>query len=694
MNIRPILTSLTMIACLGLFGQATVTWDGGAGTTNWEDDLNWDTDAEPATGDIVRFSSGGIILVTGTPTNNPGRISVQTTGTIVTLDLDLTIANSSDNYGITVANNSTLILGAAGNNRTFNISPDAVRDGIAIFAGQANATITIASSTNVNITQGTNGLNLLNSTLSFTNEGTITVSGATARGIRVDGGLFTNNGLISVTASVPDAIELNGGTFDNPSGGNLSVTNATTNAIELAGGVLTNSGTITLTSTVATDGILYTNGTLTNTNGGVLTITAPTDDCIDVNASNFSNAGTINVTVQSAASANNNGIIIESGGVLTNSGTLNADGAASGSARAIQISAGGTLSNSGTVNVSNGNLGAATRINGGILNNNPGGRYEMNTTRISMNDGAVNNQGFMRSTHSAQGILRTGTGGTATNLAFFDFLNTSNFSEGSVGTNVDAGLDIRNDATTFEASSADRVTDIGIDVAYTWYADAANTTQVGSNDASGLLIFEEEDIDPNTPSTETIFTVYGADVTLTANNVLPVELVFFDLKKKKDKVCATWKTASELNNEGFELQRSVDGSDWQTLTLVKGNGTTSVPKEYHFDDASPFSGINYYRLVQRDFDGRYEIFPARVIEWDTDFVQLQVYPNPVHCSARIGIAGNLPIDSFKLYDAAGNQLPVSLIDHNELDLSGLDPGIYFLHLEIDDSEKVARILKK
>ncbi|GJM34998.1 MAG: hypothetical protein DHS20C18_39990 [Saprospiraceae bacterium] len=94
---------------------------------------------------------------------------------------------------------------------------------------------------------------------------------------------------------------------------------------------------------------------------------------------------------------------------------------------------------------------------------------------------------------------------------------------------------------------------------------------------------------------------------LCGNLVLPVELSSFTAKPLDDAVQLAWVTNSEINNAGFEIERSKDGKIFERLGTVPGNGTTNTPKHYSFRDKQPLSGLNYYRLRQIDLDGNEEI---------------------------------------------------------------------------------------
>ncbi|RIJ36899.1 T9SS type A sorting domain-containing protein [Pontibacter oryzae] len=112
---------------------------------------------------------------------------------------------------------------------------------------------------------------------------------------------------------------------------------------------------------------------------------------------------------------------------------------------------------------------------------------------------------------------------------------------------------------------------------------------------------------------------------------LPVELSSFTGKATQSNIALTWTTASEENNERFEVERSTDGKRFIKIGEVKGAGNSSVQRKYTFSDIAPEKDVNYYRLKQVDFDGHFEY--SKIIE--TRFKgkatasEMMVYPNPV-----------------------------------------------------------------
>lgn len=112
--------------------------------------------------------------------------------------------------------------------------------------------------------------------------------------------------------------------------------------------------------------------------------------------------------------------------------------------------------------------------------------------------------------------------------------------------------------------------------------------------------------------------VFKSDVTVTApgiavddfeiiapsNPPLPVSLLFFSGANKGNFNLLEWATASETNNRGFEVQRSENGKEFATIGFVNGNGTTTSYRQYFFEDREINKPVNYYRLMQNDYDGK------------------------------------------------------------------------------------------
>ncbi len=165
---------------------------------------------------------------------------------------------------------------------------------------------------------------------------------------------------------------------------------------------------------------------------------------------------------------------------------------------------------------------------------------------------------------------------------------------------------------------------------------------------------------------------------------LPVELISFNAENQNDQALLVWETASELDNDRFEIERSTNGLDFETLGDVKGNGTTSDRNIYKWLDENSLSGIVYYRLKQIDFDGDFEYSPIVFIQLSP--VVVDIFPNPSSGIFNITMA-NQETDqtSYQLYDMGGRLVKtgkVPFLSNNKctLDFTGEKTGTYLLSI--------------
>jgi hypothetical protein len=121
-------------------------------------------------------------------------------------------------------------------------------------------------------------------------------------------------------------------------------------------------------------------------------------------------------------------------------------------------------------------------------------------------------------------------------------------------------------------------------------------------------------------------------------NVLPVELSSFTAASSNGAIVLSWKTAVEIKNHGFDVERSADNKAWTKLTFVQGHGNSNSPKNYSYtDNTVGKAGKYYYRLKQLDNDGGYKYSSVAEAEFVVpDVYSLsQNYPNPFNPSTKI-----------------------------------------------------------
>jgi hypothetical protein len=128
------------------------------------------------------------------------------------------------------------------------------------------------------------------------------------------------------------------------------------------------------------------------------------------------------------------------------------------------------------------------------------------------------------------------------------------------------------------------------------------------------------------------------NVVIPYGSFLPVELTLFTVEAQNQRVILKWTTATELNNNGFEIQRKAVKSEFVTIGFVRGEGTTSNQNEYTYIDKGLVDGKYFYRLKQIDYNGSFEY--SDVIEVDVrtldEFALEQNYPNPFNPTTTIG----------------------------------------------------------
>ena len=153
---------------------------------------------------------------------------------------------------------------------------------------------------------------------------------------------------------------------------------------------------------------------------------------------------------------------------------------------------------------------------------------------------------------------------------------------------------------------------------------------------------------------------------------LPVDLSSFTASVNEDVVTLKWETATEVNNNGFEVQRASgnqqkDNGSWQKIGFVSGSGNSNSPNSYSFSD-QPQGGTSFsYRLKQIDNDGNYKYYDAITVTLNNPKTAelMQNSPNPFNPSTAIKfyIPNNSDV-SIKIYDMLGRKV-ATLINNQE-----------------------------
>lgn len=143
--------------------------------------------------------------------------------------------------------------------------------------------------------------------------------------------------------------------------------------------------------------------------------------------------------------------------------------------------------------------------------------------------------------------------------------------------------------------------------------------------------------------------------------IVPVEYISFEVNSKNGVHQLVWNTASEVNNQGFEIQRSLDGYNFESIGWVDGAGNSNNQEAYQYVDRSILPNITYYyRLKQVDFDGNNDYSDVISTIWEdkSSFTIHEVFPNPVksqHFKVEIK-SGIEESADFILFDQAGQKI--------------------------------------
>ena len=178
------------------------------------------------------------------------------------------------------------------------------------------------------------------------------------------------------------------------------------------------------------------------------------------------------------------------------------------------------------------------------------------------------------------------------------------------------------------------------------------------------------------------------------NIPLPVKLESFDVTNSESGVLLNWATTSETNSDRFEIEHSIDATNWYGIGSVKAAGESKLSNKYSFTDASPVNGLNYYRLKMVDQDGSFAYSRIKSIRTSTGN-GVTVYPNPVTESITLGTVDISTIGSVEIFDAKGvvvmkTAKPAS----NKINVEKLGAGIYVMKITrtsgVSESQKIVK----
>lgn len=401
-----------------------------------------------------------------------------------------------------------------------------------------------------------------------------------------------------------------------------------------------------------------------------------------------------NVSTQAQTGLAGAGILVNSGTlILTNSTIYNNSGVQYGGGIYLRHNPGNaTITNSTIVNNSSTDLGGGIGLEGTVVltikntvvANNTEGTTSNNGGDIDHFEGTITDNGYnIVEIHNSSSITGTGTiTGNQTNL----------FGTG-VGSTPSLAL---NNSTN------------GVPTIKTISGSVA--INAGNSSANGSV---------NIPTTDQrgaerngIFDI-GAYEYWDDDGALPVELTSFIAKISENKVTLNWQTATEIDNYGFEVQRTsttstpgqtsiVSNKKWEKIGFIAGHGNSNSPKEYSFIDNDVTSGRYLYRLKQIDIDGQFEF--SKIVEvnfnFPVDFSVKQNFPNPFNPTTKIEFS--IPSDNnveIKIFNVLGMEVATLLNENKqagthsiEFNASNLSSGIYYYKVVSGNYSEIKKMI--
>jgi hypothetical protein len=459
-----------------------------------------------------------------------------------------------------------------------------------------------------------------------------------------------------------------GGNMPIISSGNFSIRRLIISSgaeLNQTGGTLNTNGDINIIgSFIQTSGTLNTNRSQTDVEGGSMII----EGTFSGNDVNVTSNGSVNVS--GTFSTNDNKITIDAGTFLQSGGIV--------STKDME------LKNGGVYNQTSGELQIAhdLKIPTGTTFNSTAG-----TVRFTGNQGG--GADYSGNVQFYNVVIEAG-GNFNMNKDTDNILIAGNF------TNYNPNLDNNKGTLTFNGTSPQTI--------YSVSNPAATRTLANNliiNNSAGVSLVSELGI-------QTGF-FYNSNGFLATNNFnfyvngvlydgpLPVELSSFSASVAGNAVKLNWKTETEVNNYGFEVERKIlkqvqnDSPVWEKIGFVNGNGNSNSPKNYSYEDKNVSAGKYSYRLKQIDNDGQFEF--SKTIEVDLGapkkFELSQNYPNPFNPTTTIRFS--LPEAStvkLTIYNILGQEIKTLLNEFKEsgihslnFNASELNSGMYIYKLE-------------
>ncbi len=481
--------------------------------------------------------------------------------------------------------------------------------------------------------------------------------------------------------------------------------------------IIQNTGTLNITGAVNT-GNLTLNGT-TNQTGGNLILTG--NDIVDNNGTYNLSGGSINLNV-GTTQFNNIGSfnINKDGTIISGIGTFDNNGTCTKTTGLGAIFIGTDFYNDGTFNHDFGNKLSFTRhlIQNGILTLN--GNEELETESCTVNASFTLENGqlwdinatlTLNIDYTTSAIIDvanhlSGSGNLTINNTltksgqgnFFIPITISsgaNFNHTYVNT-TDVNEDLILKGTATQSSGTLRL-GLGNTI---HNSGTYNLTGGTLNLNNSTTLFNNTGIFNINVDGNRMFgfplNASGWDISYNPNNVvltitgpLPVELLNFSGEVKNNHISLLWTTTNETDHLGFEIQRSKNANQWESIGFVTNRNDTNTISEYFFNDFSPLPVFNYYRLKQVDTNGEFSFSKVISIQYSQS-KYFRISPNPIN--SHFNIIG-LEEGTFKIYNNVGRIIKHGFFLNSSINIENFPKGVYYIQLYSGTENYTKKIIK-
>ena len=252
---------------------------------------------------------------------------------------------------------------------------------------------------------------------------------------------------------------------------------------------------------------------------------------------------------------------------------------------------------------------------------------------------------------------------------------------------------------------------------YTFVYNYTNNPHIDFSDEANLVLYSRAD-NAASPWTDSgaaqdlvahtfTATAQSTEFIIGSNGLpLPVTLVSFTASAQRDHVYLQWQTASEINNDYFELQRATDPEQFVSIAKISGAGTATTPNQYDYQDFTAPNGLLYYRLKQTDFDGTTSYSNIVALQYNgNNSTYLQVYPNPARPNQAVISGYNFSPETtvtVTLFGSGGHLTTTKevITDRNGsftlqlTDIAALQAGLYILRANDNGRAATTKLIIK